>query len=51
MAHIMHTRSALKLEKSAISKVQKFLFMLFQKWQKINFCKRKKFKHTLGDLV
>ena len=34
--------SALKLEKSAISKVQKKHFLHFQKWQKINFCIRKK---------
>ena len=40
--------SALKLEKSAISKVQKhiIIYLLFQKWHKINFCTRKKFKIT-----
>ena len=38
--------SALKLEKNAISKVQKHIFLQFQKWQKINFCTRKKFKTT-----
>ena len=36
----------LKLEKSAISKVQKNIICHFQKWQKINFCTRKKFKIT-----
>ena len=38
--------SALKLEKSAISKVQKKHYLNFQKWngKKINFCTRKKFK-------
>ena len=38
--------SALKLEKSAISKVQKKHYLHFQKWQKINFCTRKMFKAT-----
>ena len=40
--------SALKLEKSAISKVQKhiIIYLLFQKWHKINFCTRKKFETT-----
>ena len=38
--------SALKLEKNAISKVQKKHYLHFQKWQKINFCTRKKFKTT-----
>ena len=35
-----------KLEKSAISKVQKKHYLHFQKWPKINFCTRKKFKTT-----
>ena len=34
--------SALKLEKSTISKVQKHIFLQFQKWQKINFLNHKK---------
>ena len=38
--------SALKLKKSAISKVQKAHYLPFQIWQKINFCIRKKFKTT-----
>ena len=38
--------SALKLEKSAISKVQKKHYLHFQKWQKVNFCTRRKFKTT-----
>ena len=40
------SHSALKLEKSAISKVQKKHYLHFQKWQRINFCTRKKFKTT-----
>ena len=32
--------SALKLEKSAILKVQKKHYLHFQEWQKINFCTR-----------
>ena len=31
-------------KKSAISKVQKKHYLHFQKWQKINFCTRKKYK-------
>ena len=38
--------SALKLEKKCNFKSAKTHFLLFQKWQKINFCTRKKFKTT-----
>ena len=36
--------SALKLEKKCNFKSTKTHFLLFQKWQRINFCTRKKFK-------
>ena len=38
--------SALKLEKKCNFQSTKTHFLLFQKWQKINFCTRKKFKIT-----
>ena len=38
--------SALKLEKSAISKVQKSIICIFKNGKKINFCIRKIFKIT-----
>ena len=41
--------SALKLEKSAISKVQKHIFCYFKNGKKINFCTRKKFKTTKNE--
>ena len=38
--------SALKLEKKCNFKNTKTHFLHFQKWQKVNFCTRKKFKTT-----
>ena len=38
--------SALKLEKKCNFKSTKTHYLHFQKWQKINFCTRKKFKTT-----
>ena len=38
--------SALKLEKKCNFKSAKKHYLHFQKWQKINFCTRKKFKNT-----
>ena len=40
------THSALELEKSAISKVQKSIIFIFKNGKKIHFCTRKKFKTT-----
>ena len=41
--------SALKLEKNCIVKSRKIHFLLFQKWQKINFCTRKKPENCIFD--
>ena len=43
---ILTMHSALKLEKKCNSKSTKTHFLQFQKWKKINFCTRKKFKST-----
>ena len=40
------SQCALKLEKIAISKVQKSIICIFKNGKKINFCTRKKFKTT-----
>ena len=42
--------SAVKLEKTAISKVQKHIFCYFKNGKKINFCTRKKFKTTKNEI-
>ena len=43
--------TSLKLEKKCNFKSTKTHFLLFQKWQKINFCTRKKFKTTKNALL
>ena len=40
------THSTLKLEKKCNFKSTKTHYLYFHKWQKINFCTRKKFKTT-----
>ena len=40
---------ALKLEKKCNFKSTKAHFLRFQKWQKINFCTRKKFENCIFD--
>ena len=48
--YILDMHRALKLEKKCNFKSAKKHFLHFQKWQKINFCTRKKFKNTKNTI-
>ena len=51
MSQFTKIHSALKLEKSAISKMQKSIIRIFKNGKKINFCTRKRFKTTKNAIL